>query len=36
MIRIFILQFNLENPFPNQKLLFQDANFLPAAPTIKD
>ena len=31
--RIFILQFDLENPQPNQKLFFQDANFLPAALT---
>ena len=34
--RIFILQFDLGNPRPNQKLLFQHANFLPAALTIKD
>ena len=35
-IRIFILQFNLGNPQPNQKLFFQDASFLPSALTIKD
>ena len=33
----FILQFDLKNPGPNEKLKlkFQDANFLPAALTIK-
>ena len=35
-IRIFILQFDLENAWPNENLFFQDANFLPAALTIKD
>ena len=35
-IRIFILQFDSENSRPNQKLFFQDANFLPAALIIKD
>ena len=35
-IRIFILQFDLGNPQHNQKLIFQDANFLPAALTVKD
>ena len=35
-IRIFILQLDLENPRPNLKLFFQDANFLPAPLTIKD
>ena len=35
-IRIFILQFDLENPRPNEKLFFQDANLLPAALTMKD
>ena len=34
-IRIFILQFDLENPWHNQKLFSQDANFLPAALTLK-
>ena len=34
-IRIFILQFDLENPRRNYKLLFQDANFLSDALTIK-
>ena len=34
-IRIFILQFDLENPRRNCKLLFQDANFLSDALTIK-
>ena len=33
--RIFILQFDIENPRPNSKLFFQDANFLPVALTIK-
>ena len=32
-IRIFISQFDLGNPLP--KLFFQDANFLPAALTIR-
>ena len=35
-IWIFILQLNLEKPPPNEKLFFQDANFLPAALTVKD
>ena len=35
-IRIFILQFDLGNPRHSQKLFFQDANFSPAALTIKD
>ena len=35
-IRIFILQFDLRNPRPNQKMFFQDANFSPAALAIKD
>ena len=35
-IRIFILQFDLRNPRANKKLFFQDANFLPAAVTVKD
>ena len=35
-IRIFILQFDLGNPRPNYKLFLQDANFLPAALTLKD
>ena len=35
-MRIFILQFDLGKPRPNWKLFFQDANFLPAALTIKD
>ena len=34
--RILILQFDLGNPRHNQKLFFPDANFLPAALTIKD
>ena len=32
----FILQFDLGNPQPNKKRFFQDANFVPAALTIKD
>ena len=35
-IRILILQFDLGNPRPNSKLFFQDANFSPAALSIKD
>ena len=35
-IRIFILQFDLENPRRNSKMFFQDANFLQATLTIKD
>ena len=35
-IRILILQFDLGNPWHNQKLFFQDAKFSPAALTIKD
>ena len=35
-IQIFILQFDIENPGRNWKLFFHDANFLPAALTIKD
>ena len=35
-IRIFILQFDLGNPRPNYELFLQDANFLPAALTLKD
>ena len=31
-IQIFVLKFDLENSWPNQKLFFQDANSLPAAP----
>ena len=34
-IRIFILQFDLETPRRNYKLLIQDANFLSAALTMK-
>ena len=33
--RILISQFDLENPRSNEKLFFQDANFLPATLTIK-
>ena len=33
--RILISQFDLENPRRNEKLFFQDANFLPATLTIK-
>ena len=35
-IQILILQFDLGNPRHNQKLFFQDANFSPAALTVKD
>ena len=35
-IGIFILQLDLTNPRHNKKLFFQDANFLPAALTIKE
>ena len=35
-IRIFILQFDLENIRLNLKVFFQDANFLPAVLKIKD
>ena len=35
-IPTLILQFDLGNPRHNEKLLFQDANFSPAALTIKD
>ena len=35
-IQIFILQFDSANLRPNEKLFFQDANFLRAALTIKD
>ena len=34
-IQILILQFDLGNPRLNEKLFFQDANFLPATLTIK-
>ena len=34
-IQIFILKFDLGSPWPNEKLFFQDANFLLAALTIK-
>ena len=34
-IRIFILQFDLGKPRSNEKLLFQDANFLTAALTLR-
>ena len=34
-IRILILQFDLGNHRRNEKLSFQDANFLPAILTIK-
>ena len=36
IIQPFTLQFDLGNPQPNQKLLFQDVYFLPVALTIKD
>ena len=34
-IQIFILKFDFGSPWPNEKLFFQDANFLLAALTIK-
>ena len=34
-IQIFILQFDLGNPRPNQNFFFQDTNFFPATLKIK-